>query len=269
MSDETPAISGKRAVWSRITQGFFGLGSNVVGRKLGGSLKTLAKGPAQQWFPAIDGSLLAWEDTRAGDTNVWARRLGRTPKRLTTGGGEQWLPDVSGNWVAWWDIGSGRRAEQIGLMNVKTGRKMQIKASSFQARLGPPALGPNHVVWYQDNNGDGRGAIMKMRLGSSTENALVADGGPTSPRWEGVAGLPLVDANATYAVYTDERGYVTDVPTSEVGRDVWMVPLARGTPIKVTDNRGDQAWPQLGTGRRAIWLDSAMARTDLVTRIVP
>ncbi|MDQ5815056.1 MAG: M4 family metallopeptidase, partial [Actinomycetota bacterium] len=268
-SDETPAISGTRAVWSRLTQSFFGLGSNVVGRKLGGSLKTLAKGPAQQWFPAIDGSLLAWEDTRAGDTNVWARRLGRTPKRLTTGGGEQWLPDVSGNWVAWWDIGSGRRAEQIGLMNVKTGRKMQIKASSFQARLGPPALGPHHVVWYQDNNGDGRGAIMKMRLGSSTKNALVADGGPTSPRWEGVAGLPLVDANGTYAVYTDERGYVSNVQASEVGRDVWMVPLAGGIPIKVTDNRGDQAWPQLGTGRRAIWLDSAMARTDLVTRIVP
>ncbi len=269
VSDETPAISGSRAVWSRITQAFDGLGSNVVGRKLGGSLQTLAKGPGQQWFPAIDGSLLAWEDTRAGDTNIWARRLGRSPKRLTTRGGEQWMPVVSGNWVAWWDIGSGSRAEEIGLMNFKTGRRVQIKASTSRARLGPPALGPNHVVWYQDNDGDGRGAIMKMRLGSRTKTALVPAGRSWSPRWEGVAGLPLVDANGTYAVYTDERGYVSNVPASEVGRDVWMVPLAGGVPIEVTDNRGDQAWPQLGTGRRAIWLDSAMARTDLVTRIVP
>ena len=269
VSDETPAISGTRAVWSRLTQSFFGLGSNVVGRKLGGGLKTLATGPAQQWFPAIDGSLLAWEDTRAGDTNIWARRLGRTPKRLTRGGGEQWRPVVSGNWVAWWDLGSGFGAEQIGLMNFKTGRRMQIKASTFRARLGPPALGPNHVVWYQDGDGDGRGAIMKMRLGSKTKSTLVPAGGPSSPRWKGVAGLPLVDANGTYAVYTDERGYLSNVPASQVGRDVLMVPLAGGTPVEVTQNRGDQAWPQLGTGRRAMWLDAAMARTDLVTRIVP
>ena len=268
VSDETPAISGKRAVWARVTQGFFGLDSNVVGRKLGGDIKTLAKGPAQQWFPAIDGSVLAWEDTRAGDTNIWVRRLGKTPKRLTTGGGEQWMPDVSGNWVAWWHIGSGSRAEQIGLKNIKTGRSVQIKSANPSARLGPPALGPDHMVWYQDNDGDGRGAIMKMRLGSNARKTIVAVG-PNSPRWEGFAGLPLVDANGTYAVYTDERGYLNSGPASEVGRDVWIVPLAGGTPVKVTDNRGDQAWPQLGTGRRALWLDSARARTDLVTRIVP
>jgi bacillolysin len=271
VSDETPAISGTRAVWARVTQGFFGLDSNVVGRVLGGDLKTLAKGPAQQWFPAIDGPVLAWEDTRAGDTNIWVRRLGKTPKRLTTGGGEQWMPDVSGNWVAWWDIGSGSRAEQIGLKNFKTGRTMQIKSANPSARLGPPALGPDHMVWYQDNNGDGRGAIMKMRLGSNARTTIVADG-PDSPRWEGYVGLPLVDANATYAVYTDERGYLNNGPASEVGRDVWMVPLAgeeTAVAVKVTDNRGDQAWPQLATGRRAIWLDSARARTDLVTRIVP
>jgi len=270
ISDETPAISGTRAVWSRMTQGFFGLGSNVVGRKLGGSLKTLAKGPAQQWFPAIDGSLLAWEDTRAGDTNIWARRLGRTPKRLTTGGGEQWLPDVSGNWVAWWDGGNRRLGQRIGLMNFKTGQKLSVGRPG--AFLGPPALAPDHMLWYQDNNGNGRGAIMKMRLGSKKKRVLVPDDGPagsSSPRWNGVAGLPLVDANATYAVYTDERGYVNNVSAAEVGRDVWMVPLAGGVPVKVTANRGDQAWPQLGKGRRAIWLDSAMARTDLVTRIVP
>ena len=268
VSDETPAISGKRAVWAWVTQGFFGLDSNVVGRKLGGDIKTLAKGPAQQWFPAIDGSVLAWEDTRAGDTNIWVRRLGKTPKRLTTGGGEQWMPDVSGNWVAWWHIGSGSRAEQIGLKNIKTGRSVQIKSANPSARLGPPALGPDHIVWYQDNDGDGRGAIMKMRLGSNARKTIVAVG-PNSPRWEGFAGLPLVDANGTYAVYTDERGYLNSGPASEVGRDVWIVPLAGGTPVKVTDNRGDQAWPQLGTGRRALWLDSARARTDLVTRIVP
>ena len=268
VSDETPTITGTRAVWARVTEGFFGLDSNVVGRVLGGDIKTLAKGPAQQWFPAIDGSVLAWEDTRAGDTNIWVRRLGRTPRQLTTGGGEQWMPDVSGSWVAWWDIGSGRRAEQIGLKNIKTGRTVQIKSANPDARLGPPALGPDHLVWYQDNNGDGRGAIMKMRLGSNARNTVVAEG-PNSPRWEGYAGLPLVDANASYAVYTDERGYLNSGPASGVGRDVWMVPLSGGTAVKVTDNRGDQAWPQLGTGRRAIWLDSARARTDLVTRIVP
>lgn len=269
LSDETPAISGTRAVWSRITQTFFGLGSNVVGRKLGGPLKTLAKGRSQQWFPAIDGSLLAWEDTRSGDTNIWARRLGRAPKRLTARAGEQWRPAVSRNWVAWWDIGSGSRAEQIGLMNFKTGRKMQIKASNFRARLGPPALGPNHIVWYQDNDGDGRGAIMKMRLGSKRKTVLVPAWRSSAPRSEGVAGMPLTDANGTHAVYTDERGYVDNVPASEVGRDVWIVPLDGGVPTEVTENRGDQAWPQLGKGRRAIWLDSARARTDLVTRIVP
>jgi hypothetical protein len=89
---------------------------------------------------------------------------------------------------------------------------------------------------------------------------------------------PIVSANDRYLVYSSELEYAREfgaigrpgsVPNDEVGRDVFLVPLGGGEPTAVTSNRGDQAFPLIGAGRRVIWLDSLTGLTDVVTRDVP
>ncbi|MDQ3981168.1 MAG: hypothetical protein M3271_00635, partial [Actinomycetota bacterium] len=131
--------------------------------------------------------------------------------------------------------------------------------------------------WYEDRDGDGDGAIVKARLGSTKRKVLVDEGDPGAPTWEfGAYALspPVPSGNREHVAYNDELGYVRfftqqdpDFPASEVGRDVWIVRAAGGRAQRVSTNRGDQAYPLMATGRRVLWLDSSQGHTDLVTRI--
>jgi Zn-dependent metalloprotease len=80
LNDEQPDLSGARAVWAHLSVGPNGADSSVSSRVVGTTgLQTVAQARGFQWFPAIGGQVVAWEDTRRGDTNIWARRLGDPP----------------------------------------------------------------------------------------------------------------------------------------------------------------------------------------------
>lgn len=276
-SDETPDISGRTVVWAHGVETFSGLEFDIHARTLGRRVRTIAGRAGIQLYPSIDGRTIAWEDSRGRSTDIWIKRGNRKPRVFHRARGEQWQPQVAGDWVVWWDVGDGGlEPASIGMKNVRTGRRATIRPRSNRSFVGPPAVGPGYVTWYEDRDGDGVGAIMKARLGRTDRTVLVGDRAAGAPTWEfGQYALnpPIPSGNRRWVVYNDELGYVRyfaqdpDFPASEVGRDIWIVRASGGRPQRITTNRGDQAYPLLAKGRRVLWLDSSQGHTDLVTRV--
>src|SRR5918996_958852 len=275
VNDELPDLSGDLAVWSHVTEKSGGLDFEVNGRRLGGGLKRIASARGFQWFPSVDGNLVAWEDTRRGDTNIFARRLGNKPVRVTNKFGEEYEPDVSGNWIAWWDVPDFGERAAIGLMNFKTGKKVRIDRPG-RAFVGAPAIAGKYVYWYEDSDfftrrsGAGFGTIMRARRNGKEIKPLFKETHRLAPVWNGYTSPPKVSANNNWVAYHEEFGYShPSLPAAEVGRDVFMVSAKGGPPLFVSCNKGDQAFPAIGWGQNVVFMDSSRLSTDLVTRSSP
>jgi hypothetical protein len=83
-----------------------------------------------------------------------------------------------------------------------------------------------------------------------------------------------VSANNNWVVYHEEFGYATaevdpQFPAAQIGRDVYMVSAKGGKPLIVSCNKGDQAYPSIGSGQRVVFMDSSRLSTDLVTKASP
>lgn len=273
--DEQPDISGEQIVWGHGTvTGNGNIDFDIQSRKLGNGVRTVRSTPGIEWFPSIDGSLVAWEFWGSAGTDIYARRLGKLPKRITSARGDELFPQVAGTKIAWWDLGTYTRAPRIAIKDFKTGVKTTIKAPNPSAYLGPPALNDNFVFWFQDSNNDGVGSIMRAKHNGKKKKALVKGNTEISPVYDGLTpSAPRLSANNKFVAYTDEYGYDRagdpDFDRSFVGRDVWIVPAGGGVPHRVTCNRGDQAYPAIGNNQRTVWLDGAQGRTDLMTRARP
>src|ERR671919_871372 len=275
VNDELPDLSGDLAVWSHVTEKSGGLDFEVNGRRLGGGLKRIQSARGFQWFPSVDGNLVAWEDTRRGDTNIFARRLGKRPVRVTNKFGEEYEPDVSGNWIAWWDVPDFGERAAIGLMNFKTGKKVRIDRPG-RAFVGGPAIAGKYVYWYEDSDfftrrsGAGFGTIMRARRNGKEIKPLFKETHRLAPVWNGYTSPPKVSANNNWVAYHEEFGYShPSLPAAEVGRDVFMVSAKGGPPQFVSCNKGDQAFPAIGWGQNVVFMDSSRLSTDLVTRSSP
>jgi beta propeller repeat protein len=279
LNDELPELSGDLAVWSHVTAASGGIDFDVNGRRLGGGLKRIASGRDFQWFPAVDGNLVAWEDVRRGDTNIWARRLGKKPVKVTNNFGEEFEPDVSGNWIAWWDIPDFGGRTVIGLKNFKSGKEVSIKRPG-RAFVGAPSIAGKYVYWYEDSDfftggiGAGFGTIMRARRNGTEIRPLFKESHRLAPVWNGYTSPPKVSANNNWVVYHEEFGYATaevdpQFPAAQVGRDVYMVSAKGGKPLIVSCNKGDQAYPSIGSGQRVVFMDSSRLSTDLVTSASP
>jgi len=269
VADEQPDIGGGEIVWSRLSDG--GRDRDVIGTRNGSTkrFRTVVGGSAWQWFPSVDGNLVAWENLTR-QTDIYARYGGGRIRRLTQTSGEEINPQVAGDTVAWWDLRS--RVPRIGIRNLKTGTKATIKLTSppRKAMIGPPAVTGRYVFWFQDGDGDGRGAIMRANHKGKKKRTVVAARSALAPVWTNrVAEVPRPSANNSWVAYTTEARFVGDVPSDQVGRDIFLVPAGGGTPKPVTCNRGDQAYPATGFGQRTLWLDASRGQTDLVTRSSP
>ncbi|MGH2808610.1 MAG: M4 family metallopeptidase [Actinomycetota bacterium] len=272
-NDEAPDISGNRVVWSHITQDARGrFDADIHTRVIGGGVRTVEGTRGFQLTPSVDGRLIAWEDDRGRNPHIWAKRLGRRSRRVSPRRGVQIMPQVAGPWVAWWDLGSAFAFPHIGLKNTRTGKTVRIRGRSG-ALTGPPGLTDRFVYWYQDRNFDGIGSIMRARLDGTGKKAIVREGHELAPIWALIAPPPVPVANGRYVTYSDEFGYAVagsgGFPNDEVGRDVWRVAASGGRPVRVTNNRGDQAYPSITPTSRVLWLDSSQSRTDLMTRVLP
>jgi hypothetical protein len=157
------------------------------------------------------------------------------------------------------------------MKNFATGRRITLRPPTARTFMGPPTMGPTHVFWYEDRRRGLRVAVMKARIGAKRRTALVQERSPAAPRWLGVS-FALMAANRNFVAYTDESAYEAVIAGGELepraGRDLRLLPVGGGTPVPVTTNSGDQAYPGLGFGRRVVFLDASQGRTDLVARTV-
>jgi hypothetical protein len=96
INDELPDISGRRAVWAHLRETPEGSDFDVNTRVLGGKVKSVARGPEMQWYPAVDGDLVAWEEVKKGSSDIWARRVGGRAVRVSNTPGDEQHPDVAG-----------------------------------------------------------------------------------------------------------------------------------------------------------------------------
>lgn len=272
-AQETPDISGDHIVWARASfTNRAGFDYDVRSRVLGHGPRTVVHRPGFQWVPAVDGGTVAWESATRAGTDIWARRPGHRPELVAGAKGEQWMPQVHGDWVAWWDVGKHGDKLGIGLKNLETDKHITLAPPSKRSVVGPPALGPGYVAWYEDDDGDGTGSIMTAPLGSTKARPVVKESSANAPQWHQVSAPPLPSGNAGYLTYSDERSFATGAnggSTAGAGRDIWIVPLRGGRPRLVTANAGDQAYPQMASGRTVVFLDSSQGHTDLLSRRVP
>lgn len=274
-TDETPDISGDRVVWSRIEIGDGRVrGSKIMSRVLGHPETVISRGPPAT-NPSIDGRLVAWESL-GSNLDIRARRLGRATKVVAGGRGDQVLPRVAGDWIAWWDL---RRSPRIGVKNMATGKVRIVRPTDRFDFAGPPGLTDRYLFWFEQNIFDARGSIVRMDLRTGRRRVLVRPSSDDAPVW--ILALtypPIVSANKRFLAYSSEIGYAREfgaigqpgaVPNDQVGRDIFLMRVRGGGRVPVTSNRGDQAFPLMGSGRRVIWLDSLTGLTDVVTRSVP
>ena len=273
-SQETPDVSGDRVVWARGTlTGSRGFDFGIRSRRIGRRVQTVSRAKGFQWLPSIDGDTVAYESATRGGTDVWARRGRHAPQLVAGGKGEQWMPEVHGHWVSWWDVARGGTRLGVGVKNLTTGRTYEYGSTGESAIVGPPALGPGYVTWYEDSDGDGTGAIMRARLGSARDHVVVSETSANAPQWHQVSMPPWPSGNSNYVTYSDERSFVIGpnggAPAPGSGRDVWIASLGGGRPKLVTSNVGDQAYPQMGLGRTVLFLDTSQGQTDLMSRRVP
>jgi bacillolysin len=265
--DELPDISGREVVWARGNDAGGYVNFDVVKRKLGGGMRTIRATSDLEWFPSIDGNLVAWESWNGTQTDIWARRIGKLPKRITNSAGDEFYPQVAGTKIAW----RNGPANRIGIRDFKTGSRTTIKHSNPNAYLGPPALNATHVFWFQDANNDGTGAIMRAKHNGKGKKALVKESSEIAPVYKGITlEPPRISANDSYLVYVDEYGFTDpDYDLEHVGRDVWHLPVTGGNPLLFTCNRGDQGYASIGNRQRAVWLDGSLGRTNLMTKARP
>jgi bacillolysin len=153
-----------------------------------------------------------------------------------------------------------------------TGETLVIKSKNDF--IGPPAVGKDHVFWFQDPDIKLDVSLFKARLGTDKTTPIVKQSNKHAPVWLGLSENSLITANGNYVVYVDEAGYQSflngaTVAADQIGRDLWIVSVSGGKPVRVTSNRGDQAFPALGHDRRVVWFDGTHGHTDLMTREVP
>ncbi|MER7582539.1 M4 family metallopeptidase [Kitasatospora sp. NPDC097691] len=105
-----------------------------------------------------------------------------------------------------------------------------------------------------------RSTIRSAAVDGSGIADLLGAGSPNAPRFTTLAAS---DQAVTYRVDSEKPvGGWTNAALPKL----WQVPLAGGTPQRLSCNRGGQYDPAADQGTRVIWLDATTGRTDLVVR---
>jgi hypothetical protein len=276
-----PTISGDQTAWVHVLKGK-SLTSTIEGRVLGGPLQTLASQSKSLLVePALAGDRLAWTRVQFpggfGIQNVYTRTLGGTVVKLSKsdGGG---TPATNGTWVAWNDYDTKFRPV-IKAENMQTGRVYTLAAKAFTT-WGAPALNNTSLVVFQDLDGDGKGAIVRWKLGTKPTNLIkvVPATSSLAPMWLGYVGVPAVSVNAAYVTFSSEEpllgwnfGENPSADLHDAGRHVYVAPLTAGSePLLVSHNGGDQAYPVMaGDAQQVLWLDGSQGKDDIITRTTP
>src|SRR6266540_1434421 len=206
----------------------------------GSSVITVVGNEFDQQVPAINRTMVAWEDYRnidaGGGVDVYARDMTSTPgsETLIAGGpGDQGQPTVSDQYIVWVDNGNAIRARPRNggsVLNVAVGN-----GDKFD-----PAVCGSLVVWTvtQNGNTDIYGRDLAGGQAFPIANTPVS----TQPwhEWR-----PAISGN---------RVVWQALASADTGIDLLGVDLSTGTPFTVTTAVGDQTMPDI-SGTLVVWQD--------------
>lgn len=254
--DLNPAISGGQLAWTRITP----QGVDVVGQKgdgLGGTT-VLAGGPGDQIRPHVDGDTLVWLTVGPVETDVWVRQGQAAPVNLTPEEGTAAIKVRVRDGVVTWTDGTRVHVETL------------VDGSEQVQRI--PGWVFNSASDLQLSD-DGLFVRVSGFFGDSILFAPV----------DVLAGLRKLDLGGSvygvqFAVNDDHFAFGTTTIWGSIGypsneeshklRAAEVADVIAGTAEweRVACASGAQISPAFGDATRLVWLDTSMARTDLVTR---
>ncbi len=244
----------------------------------GSSVITVVGNEFDQQVPAINRTMVAWEDYRnidaGGGVDVYARDMTSTPgsETLIAGGpGDQGQPTVSDQYIVWVDNGNAIRARPRNggsVLNVAVGN-----GDKFD-----PAVCGSLVVWTVTQNGNtdiyGRDLAGGQAFPIANTPAIEAypdcDGNRVVYMSTGTttgADISMFDrtTGATTPVSTQpwhewrpaisgNRVVWQALASADTGIDLLGVDLSTGTPFTVTTAVGDQTMPDI-SGTLVVWQD--------------
>jgi beta propeller repeat protein len=242
---------------------------------------------SDQQVPAINGTLVAWEDYRNADADgadVYARDMTSPPGNETLiagGNGDQSQPAVSDQFIVWVDNGAIRAKARAGggVINVATGN-----GDKFD-----PAVCGNFVVWTDMRNGNpdiyGRDLAGGQELPITSTPAAEAypdcDGNRVVYMSIGAttgADISMFDRTTGATTVVSAQPWNEWMPAISGDRMVWQgwpgqgqpnatiqifgVDLSTGAPIDVTHGSGNQRSPDI-SATIVVWQDDRGKNPEL------
>ncbi|MFD5002395.1 M4 family metallopeptidase [Streptomyces mutabilis] len=255
-----PSLDDDRIVFTRITAD--GIGVYRTGAKGQGAVKALVDGPGDEMEPATEDGRLAYILKKDGRSDVMLRdRDGSTVNLTPEAAGDAARLTMKHGKVAWTD-GAG---EYVNVYDIAAGTHQRIRMQAHLfGEVTDIQLTADRVFWRETSNflmrfdsfwsaptGD---LSAKKRLG----NPGSTYGGQFSVNDEYFA-YSTYDAWGAAGGWSGYLGKVQAAPVADV-----VAGTAEFT--RVSCSSGFQLAPSLGTGQRAVWLDTTAASTDVVTR---
>jgi beta propeller repeat protein len=155
---ENPARSGDYIVWQGYRD-FLGFEYDIWLFDLGNNAEwgiTMLEGSQEN--PAVNGSLIAWQDNRNGDWDIYLCEYstGSCPeRRITTDAGDQRNPFISGSFVLWEDDRNGNWDIYYCIYDFDTGACPEQQFTSHPAdQIALTINGGVRWIWQDNRDGD-------------------------------------------------------------------------------------------------------------------
>jgi beta propeller repeat protein len=234
------------------------------------SEKQITSDPADQYYPAISGTRIVWEDMRNGYADIYMYDLStNTETRITTYSTSEMFPDISGNRIVWDDHRNGN--EGIYMYDLSTGIEKLITNST-----GLPSIDGTRIVWTDYRNGNSDIYMNDISMSDAPDitgfapiSAIVGDNTGASRSFNisinqtvdvnwSINGTPVqLNASVTGARYTNSSSlpgtWIVNATATNangtVSREwIWTVTLEL-TPIQVTNPDANPAMILNDNGR--------------------
>ncbi|MFD8757234.1 M4 family metallopeptidase [Kitasatospora sp. NPDC059577] len=270
------ATDGTNAVWVAMG-GPPGTGQEVLTAPLSGAgpVRSVFRStsPAQQLGNArISGTDIVFTVSENGHSRPYLSRDGAAPVALPLPEGhavsELTLKDGLVAWTETWQDGD-QQVTVPTVYSVAAGKVTARYPAHAPAGSGPSSAGSltlagGRLLWVDlPDDRTVRSTIRSAAPDGSGVVDLVGAGSPNAPR---STTLAVSDQAVTYRVEGDKpAGGWTNAALPKL----WQVPLAGGTPQRLSCNRGGQYEAAADQGTRVVWLDATVGRTDLVVRDRP
>ncbi|MEU6717200.1 M4 family metallopeptidase [Nonomuraea sp. NPDC046802] len=265
----TPVTDGKLGAWVSYAPelGSFQIRTRPLDRSAPSTM--VYDSPGYVFALALSGDTIAWsaQDPATGRPELWLKRGAAEPVNLTAEDGVYGqAPSIGGGRLAYlrlWETGGVTHATPV-IRDLTTGKEVVVPeipgSGGLPSISGVPVMTAKNLIWLYDANRDGRAGVMRAKADGTGVTPIMADG-PQAPQ------LIYLDAN-------DQIATVSHLPGGSTIANAFLpkilqVPVAGGTPVRYSCNRGEQSLFASGEGSRLLWLDGTAADTDLVTRDRP